>query len=397
MLITAPKLNLTDSLKIIFSKIDRYVGKIDGMILQQINFKTNEFKKNGLNTKEINLEILNLKKQLEKEKNLKIDKFSKKVKATIFEIKNQTNDLQSYKPLKFSSLEERQWSDGKLSEEDKNIDIMAKYKMHKIAGLSMSPSFEDKIMYQILRDFREIVGGHIADQKNGQYKSAMLELEKNFIRSPDFKDYWYKSNESKKLEQKISRSVTQIKRNDLIKTYAFPIVSSVIDRNLLEYKTKIDQLYKNNPNTAQKKMNEKRNELQQLKTGINKLLPKLIEFSEKQEKFNRITKSQVISFDTSKLEKELNHIQFNINLIVNTISSQTLNKVKELYTSFIRISKGEKSLHEKEPENYNSVSINIIDSKGKNKSQQINQSPLSSQNSQQRFKTEVKKISHDIS
>lgn len=120
-------------------------------------------------------------------------------------------------------------------------------------------------------------------------------------------------------------------------------------------------------------------------------MPNLITLNQKQTQLNRTTLNQTVSLNSDKLEKEISSLEFNINLITNTISSQALNKVKEIHKMVVRISEGQNNLLQKEPENYRNVSIEVKRQVGKNSTTKIID-PLASDKQKKRFGKEVKKI-----
>ncbi len=391
MSIETPRLKLSDSLKLMFSKVDRYMNNLSGHTLQKINFQKNEFEKEGKSPKEIRTLISTLKKELEANNNVKIDKIKTKLAQTLFIIKNNKVELEGYKPSKFNSIDEQNWFDKKLSEEEKNQDLMAKYKMYKVQEKSVNPSLEDKIMFNIGTNCREIIYGNIVDKKRGLFKEEMDYLQKQFEKSPYYKDWWENSDEPKKLSQKIGKSVSQINRDDLILTYTLPVVSSVIKKSLEEYSQVITKLYKNDEAKINEKVNSTSKIWKEVEVGLSKLLPNLITLNQKQSQLNRTTLNQTVSLNSDKLEKEISSLEFNINLITNTISSQALNKVKEIHKMVVRISEGQNNLLQKEPENYRNVSIEVKRQVGKNSTTKIID-PLASDKQKKRFGKEVKKI-----
>lgn len=391
MSIETPKLKLTDSLKLMFSKVDRYMNNLSGQTLQRLNFQKNEFEKEGKSPTEIKTLIFSLKKELEANNSAKIDKIKTKLAQTLFIIKNNKVELDGYKPSKFNSIDEQNWFDKKLTEEEKHQDLMAKYKMYKVQEKSVNPSLEDKIMFNIGTNCREIIYGNIVDKKRGLFKEEMDYLQKQFEKSPYYKDWWENSDEPKKLGQKIGKSVTQINRDDLILTYTLPVVSSVIKKSLEEYSQVITKLYKNDEAKINEKVNSTSKIWKEVEVGLSKLLPNLITLNQKQSQLNRTTLNQTVSLNSDKLEKEISSLEFNINLITNTISSQALNKVKEIHKMVVRISEGQNNLLQKEPENYRNVSIEIKRQVGKNSTTKIID-PLASDKQKKRFGKEVKKI-----
>lgn len=391
MSIETPRLKLSDSLKLMFSKVDRYINNLSGHTLQKINFQKNEFEKEGKSPTEIRTLISTLKKELETNNNVKIDKIKTKLAQTLFIIKNNKVELEGYKPSKFNSIDEQNWFDKKLTEEEKNQDLMAKYKMYKVQEKSVNPSLEDKIMFNIGTNCREIIYGNIVDKKRGLFKEEMDYLQKQFEKSPYYKDWWENSDEPKKLGQKIGKSVSQINRDDLILTYTLPVVSSVIKKSLEEYSQVITKLYKNDEAKINEKVNSTSKIWKEVEVGLSKLLPNLITLNQKQTQLNRTTLNQTVSLNSDKLEKEISSLEFNINLITNTISSQALNKVKEIHKMVVRISEGQNNLLQKEPENYRNVSIEVKRQVGKNSTTKIID-PLASDKQKKRFGKEIKKI-----
>lgn len=391
MSIETPRLKLSDSLKLMFSKVDRYMNNLSGQTLQRLNFQKNEFEKEGKSPTEIKTLIFSLKKELEANNSAKIDKIKTKLAQTLFIIKNNKVELEGYKPSKFNSIDEQNWFDKKLTEEEKHQDLMAKYKMYKVQEKSVNPSLEDKIMFNIGTNCREIIYGNIVDKKRGLFKEEMHYLQKQFEKSPYYKDWWENSDEPKKLSQKIGKSVSQINRDDLILTYTLPVVSSVIKKSLEEYSQVITKLYKNDEAKINEKVNSTSKIWKEVEVGLSKLLPNLITLNQKQSQLNRTTLNQTVSLNSDKLEKEISSLEFNINLVTNTISSQALNKVKEIHKMVVRISEGQNNLLQKEPENYRNVSIEVKRQVGKNSTTKIID-PLASDKQKKRFGKEVKKI-----
>lgn len=395
MKIETPRIKLSDNLKLMFTKVERYIDKLSGSILQQKTYQQNEMEKQGLNINEINLKLKELEKNLIKENNLKIEKIQKKLAQTLFIQKNNKPDLDGYKPSKFSSVDEQQWFEKKLTNEEKNLDLMARFKIYKVNEKSASPSLDDRIMYETAVNCREVIFGNIVDKKRGLFKAEMEYLNKQFERSPYYKEWWENSNESKKLSQKIGKAVSQINRNELILTYTLPIVSSVIKKNIEEYNSTITKLYKSDPKKSQEKIKETTTYWQSVEIGLSKLLPKLISLTEKQEKLSKTILNQTISLHSEKLEKEIESLEFNINLIANTLTPTALNKVKELHHLVVRISEGQNNLNQKEPENYRNISIEIKNTKGKSIKKSQTVAPLASEKQKRRFKKEVKNIQNE--
>lgn len=376
------KLKASDSLNVLFNKINKFEFQLSNKEEKFINDLKKDLKNGSLTKDDYKKNKDEFQKLL---KETYID-FRLKVSKVFTEINSQKPTLEIYKPKKFSNVDQEAFYKCDFKIDHLNNDLKIKCKNYSVLNKKFDNSFEQKLSYQILSEFRMIVLNKTSEVKFGFIDKGLKEAEKLFKISPGYKDYWEQDKSGlKKLNNDANKLVSKIDTIEMIKEYALPILKQYLKNDFEDYKIQVGNLYKNEPEKYLSKINEREKFLKECNIGVEKLIPAMLDCDKLEKRKISLIKFNALDRDLNQINSSIDKIKTEIAHIGFRISPKTENLINDFHNSFIRISEFQSNLHEKEPENYRTQYLKI------NKDEYLVSNPNNSEYKQKEVKSEMRK------